>query len=44
MSEPTNLREQLFPDGCPDAETFIRVLANYIRSTLPESSEPSEHA
>lgn len=44
MTEPNNLREQLFPDGPPSPEEAIRTLALYIRQQLgldePEPKEP----
>lgn len=35
MNENQNLRDELFPDGIPEPEEFIRVIANYIRENRP---------
>lgn len=34
MTEQTNLREQLFPDGQPSPEELIAGIAQYIRAQL----------
>ena len=45
MNEQQNLREELFPDGMPEPEEFIRAIAAYIlgnRSENPDSSDARE--
>lgn len=34
MADNKNLRDELFPDGMPEPEEFIRVIGAYIRSEL----------
>lgn len=34
MNEQNNLRDELFPDGIPEPEEFIRVLAEYVREQM----------
>lgn len=42
MAEQTNsLRDELFPDGIPEPEEFIRTVAEYIIKQK-QNSEPSE--
>ena len=42
MTEQQSLREELFPDGMPESEEFIRVLAAYILGNRPENPDSSE--
>lgn len=42
MAEQQNLREELFPDGMPEPEEFIRALAAYILAQRRDASERSE--
>lgn len=40
-----NLRDKLFPNGIPEPDEFIRVIADYVRENYPTAanlSEPSE--
>lgn len=47
MDEQQNLREELFPDGMPEPEDFIRAIAAYVlaqREPAPERSEGEKEA
>lgn len=43
-SDGAAARQQLFPDGKPDTDTFIKKLAEYVKEQMkqekPEESEP----
>ena len=39
MTEQQNLREELFPDGMPEPEDFIRALAEYILAQRNPTTE-----
>lgn len=41
MNEQQSLREELFPDGMPEPEDFIRALAEYILEQRRATSEGS---
>ena len=42
MTEQQKLRDELFPDGMPEPEDFIRTLAAYILANPPEIPDGSE--
>ena len=41
MTEQQNLRDELFPNGMPEPEDFIRVIAAYVLANRPENPDSS---